>query len=115
MPIVPVALRQLPEDLETSKFQVNSDAQEILKSYFTRKLDIGEPLFITDIYSELRKVPGLVDVVSVKIVKKVGGIYSDTSFNIEGNTSADGRYIKVPKNVVLELKYPDSDIQGAVM
>jgi hypothetical protein len=77
-------------------------------------MDIGEPIFLTDIYAELKKVDGLVDVISVKITRKVGGNYSDVSFDLEGGQSPDGRYIEIPKNVILELKYPDSDIKGAI-
>ena len=78
-------------------------------------MEIGEPLFLTDIYAELKKVVGLVDVISVKIYRKTGRSYSGVAFDLEGNTSADGRYIQIPKNVILELKYPDSDIKGVIV
>ena len=78
-------------------------------------MDIGEPLFITDIYAELKKVRGLVDVTSVKINKKVGGNYSTIALDIENGISSDGRFLKVPKNVILELKYPNVDIKGTIL
>jgi|TARA_R110000851_G_scaffold236991_3_gene389720 hypothetical protein len=102
-------------DLETPKFDILSAAENVLKTYFNRKMDIGEALFITDIYSQLKKVPGLVDVVSVKINRQVGGKYSDVALDLTNGTSSDGRYINVPKNVILELKYPDSDIKGVIL
>ncbi len=102
-------------DLEHSKYEILSDAEDILKGFFNRKMEIGEPLFLTDIYAELKKVVGLVDVISVKIYRKTGGKYSGIAFDLEGNTSADGRYIQIPKNVILELKYPDSDIKGVIV
>lgn len=102
-------------DLESPKFDVLARAETQLKEYFSRKMDIGEPIFLTDIYSELKKVDGLIDVVSVKIIKKVGGLYSDVNFDLEGGQSPDGRYIEIPKNVILELKYPDSDITGVIV
>ena len=83
--------------------------------YFNRKPEIGEPIFLTDIYSELKKVDGLVDVISVKIVRKVGGRYSDIPIDIQNGISPDGRYIQIPKNVILELKYPNSDIKGVII
>ena len=46
---------------------------------------------------------------------KIAGNYSDVSFDLEGGQSPDGRYIEIPKNVILELKYPDSDIKGAIV
>mgnify|MGYP003136130635 CR=1 FL=1 len=102
-------------DLERPKFDILSSAETRLKNFFSRKMDIGEPIFLTDIYAELKKVDGLVDVISVRIIKKVGGNYSDVSFDLQGGQSSDGRYIEIPKNVILELKYPDSDIKGAIV
>tara|TARA_Y100000310_G_scaffold247163_1_gene252699 strand:+ start:5906 stop:7711 length:1806 start_codon:yes stop_codon:yes gene_type:complete len=102
-------------DLESSKFAVLSTAEDRLKTYFNRKLEIGEPIFLTDIYAELKKVDGIVDVISVKIIRKVGGNYSELPLDIEDGMSPDGRYIQIPKNVILELKYPDSDIKGVIV
>tara|TARA_Y100000310_G_scaffold241337_1_gene245271 strand:- start:215 stop:2020 length:1806 start_codon:yes stop_codon:yes gene_type:complete len=102
-------------DLESPKYEILSDAENILKTYFNRHSDIGEPIFLTDIYAELKKVDGLVDVISVKIIRKVGGIYSTIPLDIEDGISPDGRYIQIPKNVILELKYPDSDIKGVIV
>jgi hypothetical protein len=48
-------------------------------------------------------------------VPKIGDVYSDASFNFEKNASSDGRFIKVPLNVVMELKYPKSDIKGTII
>jgi hypothetical protein len=102
-------------NLENSKYDILSEAEEVLKIYFNRSLEIGEAIFLTDIYTELKKVEGIVDVISVKIVRKTGGRYSDTPLNIENGLSPDGRYIQIPKNVILELKYPDDDIKGVIV
>ena len=101
-------------DLETNKYQVLSDAITVLTREYSRKMDIGEPFFITDVYNTLNEAPGVVDTVSVDISIKRGNNYSTTAFNIEQAISPDGRFIKVPQNVILELKYPASDIVGSV-
>ena len=44
----------------------------------------------------------------------MGGSYSDTTYNFDENMSSDGRYLSVPDNVCLEMKFPESDIKGAV-
>jgi hypothetical protein len=77
--------------------------------------DLGEMIMITNVYDSLKKVNGLIDVVSVVIEPKVGGVYSDAQFNFKANTSSDGRYINVPLNVVMELKYPNTDIKGTII
>ena len=76
--------------------------------------DIGEDLFISDIYDLLNSVPGVVDAVNVKIIPKTGFNYSSVAIDIDKNLSADGRSIIIPRNVIYEVKYPTMDIQGAV-
>ena len=86
---------------------------------FSRVPDIGEPFFITDVYKELRNVEGILDVTDVQISHKSGDYldkpYSDVSFNLERMTSADGRYIEMPKNIIYEIRYLDFDIKGVIV
>ena len=101
-------------DLESNKFELITKAKAVLSDYFFNKADIGEAFFITDIYSELKKVEGLLAVSKVKVYQKVGGSYSDIRFNINDSMSADGRYIEMPKNVIYEIKFPSLDIKGVI-
>ena len=77
--------------------------------------DIGEDIYIGDIYKELQRVPNVIDVLDVKIIGKSGSPYTNFNFNITGQLSNDGRYIKAEKNTVFEIKYPNMDIQGSVV
>lgn len=100
---------------DRQKFDILTDAtNQLIKDFFI-VYDFGEPLTISDVYTSLKKVTGLIDVISVRIVPKVGGVYSDASFSFDQNSSPDGRYINVPLNVVMELKYPKSDIKGTII
>jgi hypothetical protein len=98
--------------------QDNSDllstAVSTLSLKFQKYFDLSENLYISDIYSSLKDVEGILDVISAKVTLKVGGAYSDTFFDMTENLSADGRMIKIPQNVVLELKFPDIDIKGVI-
>ena len=76
--------------------------------------DIGEPLYIVDIYKELNRVEGVADVVDVEILHRQGGNYSETDFDFNSNLSVDGRYLNGKVNTIFELKYPSSDVQGSV-
>ena len=69
---------------------------------------------MTDIFSALNKVKGVVDAKRVNVVRKLGTNYSSVRFSIDEATSADGRYISVPQNVIVEIKFPDTDIKGAI-
>lgn len=105
--------------LDVSKYDILEEAKAVLMDKFTLKPDIGEPLFITDIYRELRKVDSIVDVVDVRIHHITGfqstRDYSELVFDVEAATSADGRFIEVPKNVIYEIRYPVFDIDGVII
>jgi len=85
-----------------------------LKKHYAHPLFIGEALYISDIYEVLKKVSGVLDVTKVKVYNKSGGAYSTAGININENLSGDGSYMVVPKNAIMELKYPDVDITGKI-
>jgi len=100
---------------EYNKYDVLAECQNIIANNFRQPLFMGEPLYITDVYTLLNKnVKGLIDVKSVKIVPKFAGPYSRTTYDFNDQTSADGRVLRVPDNVCLELKFPASDIKGTI-
>lgn len=105
--------------LDKSKFEVLEAAKNKLIQRYLRLADIGEPFFITDIYKELRNVDGVLDVTDVRIDNLSGVIsgrqYSNVEFDAERYTSADGRYIEIPRNVIYEVKFPTFDINGAIV
>ena len=78
------------------------------------KQDIGEPIRITDVYKELQKINGVVDVTSVDVGLKSGGIYSESNYDFDASLSSDGRMIEAQPNVIFELKYPNIDIKGSI-
>jgi hypothetical protein len=102
-------------DSSKNKYEVLNSAMETLKTTFSQPLYIGEPLYITDIYSTLNKVSGVVDTKSVKIVNRMGVGYSATYVNIDNLLSADGLTVEAPDNVALEIKFPESDINGSTL
>lgn len=100
---------------DRAKYDILTDALSQLRKDFKTLYDFGETFFITNVYNSLKKVDGILDVINVKIVLKNGGVYADTFFNIDENTSPDKRYINVPLNVVFEMKYPNDDIKGTIL
>ena len=101
-------------DEEANKFQILSDCTQAIKDKFSVSPFIGEPVYLTDIYSALNKVNGVVDTKRVNVVRKTGANYSSTKFDVDEALSADGRYLSVPLNVAIEIKFPDTDIKGAI-
>ena len=99
-------------DIGADKYVVLNAAIEALKQKYRTHFYIGEPLYISDIYQELKKTTGVLDVLKVKLTNPQGTNYSSTKINIDQNISPDGTYLITPKNAILELKFPATDIKG---
>ena len=98
-----------------NKFDVLQSAVDAIKFEILRsKYNVAEPVRVSDIFRTLKNVDGVLDVVSVNVARKSGSLYSSFSYDVEGNTSPDGRLILGRDDVVFEVKYPDSDIVGTI-
>ena len=75
---------------------------------------IREHLEITDIYSILKSVGAILDVLSVRVVNKVGSQYSNVQFSVDKNLSPEGGRLICPRNAIFEIKFSDVDIKGKV-
>ncbi len=99
---------------EVSKADIHMQCvNEIIEELEVPK-EIGEPFNATDIIRVLKNIDGVVQVKSIKLVNKSGGIYSDEEFDVDGHLSREGTVLSVDENMVLEVKYPFSDIIGSV-
>ena len=96
------------------KYDVLNRCINSLSNKYNQSFFIGEPFYISDIYNELKNVRGVLDVLKVKVDNKVGGSYADTVLDIRKNLSPDGSYLMVPKNVIVELKFPSNDVRGKI-
>jgi len=96
------------------KYILLDSCVQALKEYYSVAFFIGEPIYISSIYSVLKGVTGVLDVVKASVVSKTGGNYGGAEFDINSNLSPDGDYLIVPKNAILEIKYPDADVKGRI-
>jgi len=96
------------------KYSLLDSAIGALRRYFSTRLFIGEHFSISNVYGELKKVPGLLDVTNVKITNKAGNQYATTEFDIDSNISPEGTYLTCPKNAIFEIKFPGVDIKGKI-
>lgn len=106
---------QILTDLETNKYDTLLLAKNNVATLMERIPEIGQPIYISDIINTLKNTKGVLDVISVNITNKTGNNYSSLVYDLEGNLSKEGRYIKMPDNVVYELKFPNADIKGVVV
>ena len=101
--------------LDYNQSEVLEECNNALKKLYSTKLLFGTPFYISDIYKTLNDLDSVVDTQDVKIVQKFGANYSSYFFDIDGATTDDGRFIIVPENVIMELKFPDQNIIGVVV
>ena len=94
------------------KFIVLDSCIDKLKENYKKTFFIGESLYISDVYKVLKDVPGVLDVLAVKIIMKNGSGYSSSAIDINDNLSGDGSQLIIPNNAILEMKFPEVDIIG---
>ena len=87
----------------------------LVQEYFKICPEIGEALFLNDIYNILGNLDSIVDVTDVTVVNKHGGVHSDLSFEIRDHLSIDGRTLQMPFDHIYELKFPATDIRGTAI
>jgi hypothetical protein len=97
------------------KFVLLDDAIAALSAKYETAYYIGEPFYISDIYTELKNVTGVLDVTKVTVSSKTGANYTSANIDINANLSPDGSYVIVPSNALVEIKYPNTDIRGKVV
>jgi hypothetical protein len=101
-------------DATQNRYDILNRAKVALARAYSVIPDVSEPFYITDVRDILKSVQGVVDVIDVQIRQKSGGDYADLNFDVDRNTSPDGRMIKIPEDVIWEIKYPNIDIKGVV-
>lgn len=102
-------------DTRYKDFSIIGKCNVAINNYFSNQLYIGEPIYITRLYSILSKVEGVADVKTVRVYQRRGANYSSVNINFDEALSADGTYIMTPKNAIMELKYPNRDIKGTLI
>ncbi len=78
-------------------------------------MQIGEALSIAKMFNVLNKIPDVDDVKDVVVDSKATAQYSSATFNFDSRKTSDGKFIVPPKNVIMELKFPNFDIKGSVV
>jgi hypothetical protein len=102
-------------DPNLDKLDIYNLVQRQLQFIFNSKPQIGESFKILDVYREIQKIDGVLDIKDIKIRNITGTGYSSTPFNIEQNTTQDGNMILMPKNAIYEIRFPTLDIAGKVI
>ena len=87
--------------------------QALQEHFDIRKWNINQPINIGTIHSLLDRIKGVQTVQSVEIINKVGGSYSQYTYDIKGATKNNIVYPSYDP-CIFELKTPNSDIEGRI-
>ena len=102
-------------DPQFSNENILSRCNAAIRDYFSNQSYIGEAIYITRLYAVLSKVEGVADVKRVNVYQKTSSNHSMVRMNFKEAMSQDGTFIKTPKNVIMELKFPATDIKGVLV
>ena len=75
--------------------------------------EIGQDLYLTEIFRVLKEIDDVLDVINVSLEVKSGGNYSSFSVSLEELMSLDGRIMHTPQDSIWELKYI-TDVSGII-
>ena len=98
-----------------NKYNLIQDINLALEDKFSTHPEIGESFFITDVYNVVNAVNGVVDTDDVQIFVQNGGAYSEFSLDLNNYISPDGRFIKVPDDVIWEIRFIGNDLKGTIV
>ena len=102
-------------DLDSNRYEVLERCTEkLVDKFLNTTFDIGEAIYISEIYKLLNQVPGVIDTTDVELINKVGGVYGNYVYDIDQNLSDDGRYLIIPDDTAAQIRVPGSDISGVV-
>jgi len=81
------------------------------------KRKMGDPLFIGDMYREIGNIPGVVNVVDIRVFNKIGGEYS-TNESAQSYSNEETRQILdqdkiiyMKSNQIFQVRFPNKDIK----
>jgi hypothetical protein len=103
----------IPE-LDVNRYQLLDACVNRLIDELSVKKNIGDPVYISEIYKILNDVSGVIDTTNVELVSKSGGVYSSFYYDMQRNISDDGRFLIIPEDAVAEILLPTKDISGAI-
>lgn len=101
-------------DKNSNRFEILDACTEALKNKYIEPFDMGEPIYLNEIYSTLNRVRGVLDTEDVEIVVKRGSSYSTTTYSVAEGKVNGGRELMSPLNAAFEIKFPDLDIKGTI-
>jgi hypothetical protein len=102
-------------DPNYDKIEVKNLVDAQLAFVYSKKSYIGQAFNKLDVYREIRKIKGVLDIIDLRPKVINGTNYSNIYFSIDENLTSDGNMIILPRNAIYEIKNPSIDITGTVI
>ena len=99
-------------DPRFDKTTILNECYRKVRVKYSTVFEIGEPIYINDLWTLLIRTEGVLDVKLVKFVNKFSGSYSTYRVDFDKMLSRDGTIYIPPKNAIFELKLSNIDIRG---
>ena len=107
----------------------NQNQTEVLRevigattTYFSiDKRKMGDPLFVGELMKEVNNVPGVVNVIEVRVYNKIGGEYSSSQVSqsykdaVTKEISQSNMTVYMKSNQIFQIRFPQKDIQIRVI
>lgn len=88
------------------------------RSFFDiSKTDMGDDIFLAQLYENINNINGVLNVTSLKVFNKVGGVYSNNEIEMKysNNTTREIQLVNnslySSENSMFEIKFPEKDIR----
>lgn len=105
-------------DKNQNQGEVIRDVISTTSSYFSiDKRKMGDPLFVGELMKEVNNVPGVVNVIDVRVFNKIGGEYSSSEVSQAYKDSAtkeiqqNDMAIYMKANQIFQIRFPQKDIK----
>jgi hypothetical protein len=99
---------------------VRSVIRKVIEYFAIEKRKMGDPLFVGELHKEIGGVPGVVNVIDIRVFNKIGGQYSSNEVSQQykdddtKEISQSDMTIFMKSNQIFQIRFPNKDIRVRV-
>ena len=96
---------------------VKTVIQDVIKYFDYSKRKMGDPLFVGELTKQIHDVPGVVNIIDVRVYNKIGGEYSSSEVSqgykdsVTKEISQSDMTIFMKSNQIFQIRFPNKDIK----
>ena len=96
---------------------IKTTINDTIDFFDVSKRKMGDPLFVGDLMRTIGSVPGVVNVVDIRVFNKIGGLYSSSEVAQSYKNSSTKEILQndmtvfMKSNQIFQIRFPNSDIK----